>query len=242
MKRGQSSSIRTLHLSIALIFITLAAGCENAGQGAVSGGAVGALSGLAIGSLTGSAGAGAAIGAVTGAVGGAVIGDQNEKNKQNAERAAANAPPVYITGGPLYSLVGKWTVQGDELTAHGQHINTTGTIKGVVDNNYFLRLDCRFTDPRNNSQVQGTSILAQEGGSRLSMNNSFSTSPQMVRYDGKVDSSGTIFTFKQKEPKTDSPRKVTIRIQDSSHWGVEVWEKRNGKDERIESYTVVRAT
>jgi uncharacterized protein YcfJ len=57
----------------------LVAGCESAGQGAVSGGAIGALGGLAIGSLTGSAGAGAAIGAVSGAIGGGVIGDQNKR-------------------------------------------------------------------------------------------------------------------------------------------------------------------
>lgn len=54
-------------------------GCENAGQGAISGGAVGALGGLAIGSLSGNAGAGAAIGAVSGAVAGGVIGDQNRR-------------------------------------------------------------------------------------------------------------------------------------------------------------------
>ena len=54
-------------------------GCDNAGQGALSGAGLGALAGLGIGSLTGSAGAGAAIGAIAGGVGGAVIGDQNER-------------------------------------------------------------------------------------------------------------------------------------------------------------------
>ena len=54
-------------------------GCDNAGQGALSGAALGSLGGLAIGSLTGSAGAGAAIGAIAGGLGGAVIGDQNER-------------------------------------------------------------------------------------------------------------------------------------------------------------------
>jgi len=57
----------------------LAGGCESAGQGALSGGAVGALGGLAIGSLSGDAGKGAAIGAITGAVAGGVIGDQNRR-------------------------------------------------------------------------------------------------------------------------------------------------------------------
>ncbi len=61
-------------------------GCNNAGEGALSGAAIGALGGLAIGSLTGSAGKGAAIGAVGGAIGGAVIGDQNERNARSHGR------------------------------------------------------------------------------------------------------------------------------------------------------------
>jgi hypothetical protein len=61
-----------------------AAGCSNAGEGAVTGAGAGALAGLIIGSVTGDAGAGAAIGAAAGGVGGAVIGDQNEKADQRA--------------------------------------------------------------------------------------------------------------------------------------------------------------
>lgn len=61
-------------------------GCENAGQGAVSGGAIGALGGLAIGSLTGDAGAGAAIGAISGAVAGGIIGDQNRRASESQQQ------------------------------------------------------------------------------------------------------------------------------------------------------------
>ena len=59
-------------------------GCNNAGEGAFTGAALGALGGLAIGSLTGDAGKGATIGAVSGGLTGAVIGDQNQRNRQNA--------------------------------------------------------------------------------------------------------------------------------------------------------------
>lgn len=59
------------------------AGCNNAGEGALSGAALGALGGLAVGSVTGSAGKGAAIGAVAGGIGGAVIGDQNQRNSRD---------------------------------------------------------------------------------------------------------------------------------------------------------------
>jgi hypothetical protein len=52
----------------------LAGGCNNAGEGAVSGAAIGALAGLGIGSLTGSGGGG----------GGAVLGDQNERRERQS--------------------------------------------------------------------------------------------------------------------------------------------------------------
>jgi hypothetical protein len=67
---------------ICLVGVIAAAGCNNAGEGALSGAGIGALGGLAIGSLTGSAGAGAAIGAVVGGIGGGIIGDQNQRNSQ----------------------------------------------------------------------------------------------------------------------------------------------------------------
>jgi outer membrane lipoprotein SlyB len=61
-------------------------GCNNGGEGALSGAALGALGGMAIGSISGDMGKGAAIGAVVGGVGGAVLGDQNERNERNNYR------------------------------------------------------------------------------------------------------------------------------------------------------------
>ena len=77
------NSGRTAGVALAAA-VLVAGGCNNAGEGALSGAALGALGGLAIGSLTGSAGTGAAIGAVAGAATGAVIGDQNERNDRRA--------------------------------------------------------------------------------------------------------------------------------------------------------------
>lgn len=229
---------------LCLLGVVMLAGCESAGQGAVSGGAVGALSGLAIGSLSGNAGAGAAIGAVTGAVGGALIGDQNRRNKEAMEAAAAAPPPsqprVYATGGPLWNLVGSWDVQGEDLAADGTRVPVTGTVKGVVDKTYFLRLDCRFNNPRSNDVIEGTSVISQDGGNRLTMSNSFSTSPQMVRYTGNVDQSGLLFTFAQTDPRTDSPRKITLRMISRDRFTAEVRQRMNGKEETVESYTFTR--
>lgn len=88
MNRNRSfnrSKLAITAAGLALCSMTMG-GCNNAGEGALSGAALGALGGLAIGSLTGSAGKGAAIGAVGGAIGGAVIGDQNERNARNHGR------------------------------------------------------------------------------------------------------------------------------------------------------------
>lgn len=82
---------RTVACIALLAGVGVVGGCENAGQGAVSGGAVGALGGLAIGSLTGNAGAGAAIGAISGAVAGGVIGDQNRRaQEQQSQMRSGN--------------------------------------------------------------------------------------------------------------------------------------------------------
>lgn len=60
-------------------------GCNNAGEGFLSGAAIGAGSGAAIGAIVGGgegAGLGAAIGAIGGAISGAIIGDQNDRNSR----------------------------------------------------------------------------------------------------------------------------------------------------------------
>lgn len=80
-------------LYVCIAALMFAAGCSNAGEGALTGAGVGALSGLAIGSLGGEAGAGAAIGAIVGGVGGAVIGDQNRRSDEAAAKAASAPPP-----------------------------------------------------------------------------------------------------------------------------------------------------
>lgn len=54
-------------------------GCETAGQGALSGGALGALAGMGLGSLSGNMGKGAAAGAIIGAITGLFVGDQNDR-------------------------------------------------------------------------------------------------------------------------------------------------------------------
>jgi len=72
--------------AVAVSTMVSVVGCENTGQGVVSGAAVGAGSGAAIGAISGEgAGKGAAIGAISGAVIGGIIGNQNERNAQQDE-------------------------------------------------------------------------------------------------------------------------------------------------------------
>ena len=74
---------RVLRLGLTAVLATGAltlTGCNNAGEGALSGAALGALIGMGIGSTQGEMGDGAAIGALAGAGLGAIIGDQNQRN------------------------------------------------------------------------------------------------------------------------------------------------------------------
>ena len=77
---SHSGSRGMVALAAALLTSTsLMTGCENAGQGALTGAGLGALGGMAIGSLSGDMGKGAVIGAVAGGLGGLVVGDQNSR-------------------------------------------------------------------------------------------------------------------------------------------------------------------
>src|SRR3954469_22876096 len=218
---------------IVLALATGAGGCSNAVEGGVSGAGIGALSGLAIGSLSGDAGKGAAIGAVVGGVGGAVIGDQNRRKDEAAAAAAKNPPPSqavvvygqpqnYSTGRALGRFVGKWRVSGMIDGDKEAPLVVSGSANGAADKTYFVRLDLRFTDPRNGQQVEGTSILSQTGGRGIEMTTSFSTSPRGGRLRGELANSGSLCTLTETWSQA-SGRRIVIRMSSASEWTAEVW-------------------
>ncbi|MFG0260307.1 MAG: glycine zipper domain-containing protein [Phycisphaerales bacterium JB041] len=90
MQSRTSSHWNTRRLGLAVLaagslsLAAVAGGCNNAGEGALSGATLGALAGMGLGSLTGDMGKGAAAGAIIGGVGGAVIGDQNIRNSRRS--------------------------------------------------------------------------------------------------------------------------------------------------------------
>jgi hypothetical protein len=81
----QATRIRASRLGVvtlaaaALTSTAFLSGCDNAGQGALTGAGLGALAGMGLGSLSGNMGKGAAAGAIIGGIGGLVIGDQNSR-------------------------------------------------------------------------------------------------------------------------------------------------------------------
>ena len=240
--------------------IAMTGGCENAHQGAVSGAGIGALSGLAIGSMSGNAGQGAAIGAIVGGVGGATVGDQNRRRNEMAARQPAPSPqtivvqqppaPVvttvvpaaptqtiivqqsYQTGSALSRLVGQWNISGTIDAGNGATLPVHGTARATVDLTYFVRLDVHFTDPRTGQAVDGTSVISQTGQRGVEMTSSFSSSPDVRRYRGEMDSSGSVLNFNQVSP-ANSSRRIVMRLSPGIEWTAEVWDRRN----RIESYT-----
>ena len=243
------------NLALAAV-IAMSSGCENAQQGAVSGAGVGALSGLAIGSMSGNAGRGAAIGAIAGGVGGAAIGDQNRRRTEEAARQSAQpavahsqpapvvptvrpSPPAqpivqqsYQTGSALGRLVGQWNVSGTMDGGNGQLLTVHGTARATVDNNFFVRLDLHFTDPRSGNVIDGTMVINQTGQRGVELTSSFSSSPDVRRYRGEMDPSGNVLNFNQVSPPNSS-RRVVMRLSPGIEWTAEAWDRGN----RVESYT-----
>lgn len=84
---SQRSAHRMTRIGLATVLLAslAAGGCSNAGEGALSGGAMGAGAGAIVGSMFADAGKGALIGGAVGALGGAVIGDQNQRNERNSQ-------------------------------------------------------------------------------------------------------------------------------------------------------------
>ncbi len=80
-RRKASLGVLTRWCAVAAVgsFAVVGGGCNNAGEGALSGAAIGALGGMGIGSLSGDMGEGAAIGAIVGGIGGMILGDQNAR-------------------------------------------------------------------------------------------------------------------------------------------------------------------
>lgn len=245
-------TMRTVSTCLTFLLL-LAGGCSNAGEGALTGAGVGALSGLAIGSLTGEAGKGAAIGAVVGGVGGAVIGDQNRRKEEAAQKTSQQQQPppqvvvqqpppaktttvvtttTYQTGTPLGRLIGNWRISGSIDAGNGVILPITGSATGAIDKVYFVRLDCRMTDPRNGQTVEGTSIISQTGDRGVELTNSFSTSPVTKRFQGQMDPSGTVFSLSQVSP-AGSSRQIVIRMSAGPGFTAEMWD--NGK--RMETLT-----
>jgi hypothetical protein len=83
MKTPKTLTARFAAVSLiggAMLFTT--SGCNNAGEGALSGAALGSLVGMGLGSLSGNMGKGAAAGALIGGLGGLIVGDQNQRNSR----------------------------------------------------------------------------------------------------------------------------------------------------------------
>jgi len=259
MRHRPRWNVRGAELAV-LVAIAMGGGCENAQQGAVSGAGIGALSGLAIGSMSGNAGQGAAIGAIVGGVGGATVGDQNRRRNEEAARQASrssqtivvqqppvstvvtvrSAPPVqsvivqgaYQTGSALGRLVGQWNATGTIDAGNGTTLPVRGTARATVDMTYFVRLDVHFTDPRSGSLVDGTMVISQTGQRGVELTSSFSSSPDVRRYTGEMDASGTVLNFSQVSP-AHSSRRVVMRLSPGIEWTAEVWDRGS----RIEAYT-----
>lgn len=257
MNKWKSARIRTAFAGI--LVAGLMSGCENAGQGALSGASVGALSGLAIGSLSGNAGQGAVIGAVAGGVGGAVLGDQNRRNRQNTQAARQPVPvapppsPVAESSTPppemsswdrdrlqLAKFARPWRVSGWE-SVDGRRRFVSGTATGQVDSNFFVRLDMVITDELTGQINRGNVVFASEPGRGMTMNSRFDSSPTAVAFAGTVSAGGDLFTLNEISPASGPKgRQVVIRFLNPDNFVADTTNRRTGEQSSSLSFTPVR--
>lgn len=115
-------------------------------------------------------------------------------------------------------------------------LDFNGSVRGVAEKNYFVRLDCSFTDPRTNEAVQGTCVISQTGNRGLEMTNVFSSSPEVKRFRGEMDASGTVLSFTATTGPSAGSRKLIIRVLSDNELKAEAW---NGNT-RAESITFTR--
>lgn len=254
-RRGPYGPMRAMSaacLGAALSVAALAgAGCENAGQGAVSGAGVGALTGLAIGSMSGNAGTGAAIGAIGGGVGGAVVGDQNRRANQRAATPTPVMPPPAQVNVPqaqpmsqadrdrlaLARFARSWRVTGWQ-TVDGQRRFVNGNAAGSVDNMFFVRLDMSMFDEQSGRMNTGNVILASEPGRGITMNSRFDTSPSPSSYAGTVSADGTLFTLDEIAPNWgNTGRRIVIRFLSGDQFVADVTERSGGQAVQTSSLT-----
>lgn len=245
-----------------IVVTGLMSGCDNAGQGAVSGASIGALSGLAIGSLSGNAGRGAAIGAVAGGAGGAVLGDQNRRSRENAQAArqpvpVAPPPPTAAAAAPqpapppemnswdrdrlqLAKFARPWRVSGWE-TVDGRRRFVSGTATGQVDSTFFVRLDMVITDELTGNINRGNVVFASEPGRGMTLNSRFDSSPTAVAFAGSVNAAGDLFTLNEIAPGFGSKgRQVVIRFLNPDNFVADTTNRRTGEQISSLSFTSVR--
>ena len=113
--------MKALYLMLISLFCLTASGCNpynNAGEGAVTGGALGALAGGIIGHQSHDSAAGMLIGGTVGAVTGAAVGSQIEKPVPPPE-------PVYVNQAPASAVY-----SGNTVTVNVP--NSNGSFSAVV--------------------------------------------------------------------------------------------------------------
>jgi uncharacterized protein YcfJ len=225
---------RGICLAIVALGLSTVSGCSNAKQGALSGAGIGALTGLAIGSISGNAGEGAAIGAIVGGVGGAVVGDQNRRRNEvatpptTAPSQAASFDQYDRDRLALARFARRWDVSGWETVAGQRHF-VNGVATGVVERNYFVRLDMSMTvDGQPQQRSEGSIVLGSEPGRGVTMSSRFDTSPMTFSYTGQIVDGGDTIVFNESAGSSQRGRQVTIRFLSPDEFVADVTDTKAG--------------
>jgi hypothetical protein len=154
-------------------------------------------------------------------------------------RDAAQIEPVTFPTSPvLNKMVGTWNVDGSVRSASGQRIACAGTATAKVERDFFLHLDMKVHDPSSGQDVEGSSLIGQDGGRLLTMASAYSSHPELRIYRGELDQSGTVITLNQIARASDESRRIVLRLVSNDEWTAEVWNFSRGQDSGSPSETL----
>lgn len=243
---------------------------RRAKKGAKWGAAGGAITGLALGALTGDAklaAAGAVAGGVVGAGAGAKYeydqGKQDDRTQMMAEAIAAQGGTTVVVEAPKGATVGEvgkqhmadflgdWKVDVWVLGPEGKRVSAKGTAKGIAAGENATRILYRDIKAEGyDLVVSGYLLMSYDPGQGFFLENSFSTSDEVVRMVGEyqVDKNAYNYYLLGDEGGemvqgeiVRSALRVEVRVASPSIFVAESYVLLDGEEVQVQNYRFTKS-
>jgi hypothetical protein len=142
----------------------------------------------------------------------------------------------------LGKMAGSWTVVGWSEVSAGNRETISGSATGVIEQQFFLRLDMSATVSDSCQRSSGTLTFASEPGRGVTLHSRFDDSPSMARFAGMGNPDSTLLTLDETDTNTPGVRRrVVIRFLTPDQWLADVQNLSQPSNPLIGSFSFARA-